>query len=524
MDSMLKIFFLPFRALGLLVAFLFRRELLHRTEGARLAKPRDYGDRLNARNTGLLLDGDTLRMTERESFQNVCVIARVGAGKTSRYIIPNVIERGNSRTPCSVVVNDPKGEVYHATSGHMKKNGFRVIVIDPENPDRSHSFNPLTEARDDIELDQIAEILIKAGKGGNSQGGASSGDFWAHGATRFVSVFLGCLRNAGRENPAFNTLHNLYYLFQNFGDDGSRLDGFMARYSVNPDDPTDCRLWNEWQGVLTGNKEGVQSFVLNAITALSAMRQANIARVTAESSFSLDSLRTEKTVVYFITPPQHQEYYSFLTSLFFRSVFNALMRGGVTQTQTQTAGRYGQHSNTQTLQPSSLPVYVLYDEFGHSTIPNFTSTANTIRGYRVSLSIVLQSIAQLSARYGRDYAQSIQGGFNTSIAYAGSDPETATFFERIIGKTRVYQYQDPTARGGQSATSHMENYREQNLLNANEIRTMGSDEVLIVSGNQDPILIPSRPYFEVGRMKRATSLPSVPVEVGKAKGMEWVSL
>lgn len=58
----------------------------------------------------------------------------------------------------------------------------------------------------------------------------------------------------------------------------------------------------------------------------------------------------------------------------------------------------------------TLPVYVLYDEFGHSTIPDFVSTANTIRGYKVSLSIVLQSIAQLSARYGRDAAQSIQGG------------------------------------------------------------------------------------------------------------------
>jgi type IV secretion system protein VirD4 len=298
MESLLKIFFLPFRALGLFAVFLFKKEILSRTEGARLAGKRDYSDRLNARNTGLLLDGDSLKLSEKESFQNVCVIARVGAGKTSRYIIPNVIERGNSKTPCSVVVNDPKGEVYEATSGYMKSHGFRVIVIDPEHPDRSHTFNPLTEAQNDIELDQIAEILIKAGKAsGNSQGGASSGDFWASGAVRFVSVFLGCLKNAGRDNPKYNTLANLYYLFQNFGEDGSKLDGFMARYSIDPDHPTDTRLWNEWQGVLTGNKEGVQSFVLNGITALSAMRQANIAKITNESSFALDTFREQKTII-----------------------------------------------------------------------------------------------------------------------------------------------------------------------------------------------------------------------------------
>lgn len=492
-EQMLKYFSLPFRLIFLFGAFLFKKKLLNHTKGAKLAKPNEYKDRLNSGNKGLLLDGESLKLAEKESFQNVCVVARVGAGKTSRYIIPNVLERAKS--PCSVVVNDPKGEVYTATSGYMMANGFRVIVIDPENIDRSSTFNPLTEAQNDIELDQIAEILIKAGKPAGG-GSGNSGDFWASGAVRFVSVFLACLRNAGHENPAYNTLANLYYLFQNFGEDGSRLDKFMARYTINPEDPSDRRLWNEWQGVLTGNKEGVQSFVLNAITAISAMRQAHIARVTSESSFSLDTFRDQKTIVYFITPPQHQEYYSFLTSLFFRSVFNACMR------KMPTA--------------KTLPVYVLYDEFGHSTIPNFTSTANTIRGYKVSLSIVLQSIAQLNARYGRDYAQSIQGGFHTAIAYAGSDPETALFFERIIGKTRVYQVPD--------YMNHMEHYREQNLLNTNEIRTMKDEEVLIVSGNQDPILIPSKAYFQVSWMKRATNKAPCPVASAGVKPLVYVGL
>jgi type IV secretion system protein VirD4 len=521
MDSMLKLFFLPFRAIGAVGLFLFKKNILARTTGARLATPSDYTDRLSPRNTGLLLDGDTLKIPERESFQNVCVIARVGAGKTSRYIIPNVIER--AKYGCSIVVNDPKGEVYEATSGYMAKHGFRLIVIDPEHPELSAGFNPLTEAENDIELDQIAEILIKAGKGGASSqgagGGGGSGDFWASGAVRFVSVFLGCLRNAGRDNPAFNTLGNLYYLFQNFGDDGTRLDGFMAKYSIDPDNLSDKRLWNEWQGVLTGNKEGVQSFVLNAITALSPMRGQNLASVTAESSFALSTIRETKTIIYFVTPPQHAEYYSFLTSLFFRSVFNACMR---TPPPKETPARLSYYLTNR---PSNyLPVYVLYDEFGHSSIPNFVSTANTIRGYRVSLSIVLQSIAQLSARYGRDYAQSIQGGFGTQIAYAGSDPETASFFERIIGRTRVYQYQDPTAGSGHSATSHIEQYREQNLMNANEIRTMRDDEVLIVSGNKDAIKISSKAYWQVWRMKRATSLPPTPREQGRRRELEDVNL
>ena len=176
-----------------------------------------------------------------------------------------------------------------------------------------------------------------------------------------------------------------------------------------------------------------------------------------------------------ITPPQHAEYYSFLTSLFFRSVFNACMR--------------------RMPDRKALPVYVLYDEFGHSTIPNFISTANTIRGYKVSLSIVLQSIRQLDARYGKEVAASIQGGFNTYITYAGADPETADFFEKIAGRVRERQRHH--------LFDHVDHHHEYNLMNAGDVRTIGADQALIVSGNRQPVLVGVTPYYQNGSMKRA---------------------
>jgi len=100
-----------------------------------------------------LIDGKHGRLSERQSFQNVCVVARVGAGKTSRYIIPNVLDR--AKWPCSIVVNDPKGEVFAETSGYMQARGFRVLTINPEDLDTSSRFNPLLEAKNDIELEQV---------------------------------------------------------------------------------------------------------------------------------------------------------------------------------------------------------------------------------------------------------------------------------------------------------------------------------------------------------------------------------
>lgn len=478
----------PFRLIGSTAEFLFKKRILRSYEGAEWASPREVNSFLNARNTGLLMDGDTRRLSETESFQNVCVVARVGAGKTTRYIIPNVLDKAKTRA--SLVVNDPKGEVYEATAAAMAASGYRVLVIDPENPDRSSCFNPLLEAKSDIELEQIAEILIKAGNPDISD------PFWNQGASRMIAVLLKCLKNAAHEDPAFFTIGNLAYIMQNFGEIGERLDNFIIRYSVDPLRPNDRSLWNEWQGALTGNAEGVQSFALNAITALRLGTNPNVVRVTSISDFELSSLRREKTVVYFITPPQLMEYYSPLVSVFFRSVFNACMRA--------LPGR------------DALPVYILYDEFGHSTIPGFSSVANTLRGYRASLSIVLQSIAQLETRYGKTDAAAIQGGFNTLLTYSGSDPLTAAFFSQVIGTVRE--------RAREDYDKIVDSVKEHPLMLSNQVRTIADDEALLISRNRNPVKLKTVPYFR-SRFSRAKKTSTLPVlKRNHAPRVEYVRL
>ena len=249
----------------------------------------------------------------------MCVIARIGAGKTSRYIIPNVLDR--AKRNCSMVVNDPKGEVFAETSGYMQSRGFKVIAINPEHLEQSSTFNPLLEAKNDIQIEQIAEILVKAGSGSQEKD-----QFWNQGAIRLISILLKLLQRAGYADPGYYTLGNLYSLLQSFGQDGSPLDDFVIKWAYDPQNPQDASLWEEWKGAVTGNPNAVQSFALTALTALKAFTNKNLVQLTAESSFSLDDLRREKTIIYFITPPQLAEYYGFWTSVFFRSVFNAAMQ------------------------------------------------------------------------------------------------------------------------------------------------------------------------------------------------------
>ena len=299
-----------------------------------------------------------------------------------------------------------------------------------------------------------------------------------------LACFLKCLKNAQRDNPEFYNLGNLYRLFQNFGEAGDKLTDFMAEYSVYDDDINDDSLWQEWMRLTSHHKDGLQSVLMTAGTALRIFANREIVNATAASDFEISDLRRQKTIIYFSVNSQDLDYYSPLVSLFFQSVFNGLMR--------------------QLPEKTDLPVYVLFDEFGHAMLPSFPTTITTIRKYHVSISIVLQSVKQLNAHYGDDLANVIMGGFGFYITYSGSDTETALYFENMIGKVRETQRRE--------YTDLVNEYREFNLIHAAEIRQIEDQQQLIVSSNRKPVILHNTRYYQQAQFLRATKIKPVSIK------------
>lgn len=467
---------MPFKAIGYLLA----KNLQVTRSGAKFASKSEISRYLNPSNTGLLVDGNNLRLSERDSFSNVCVIAKVGRGKTAGYIAPVIFD--HAQRNASLVVNDPSGELFDLTSGVMQKNGYRVIYLNPEKLESSHQFNPLNEAQSEIDIDKIADVLIQAG--------LSEDDFWAKGCTQFTSLFLKCLKNAQRDNPDYYNLGNLHRVFQRFGKQGEGLVDFITEYTTNDDDLHDDSLWGEWNKLTSYHKDGIQSLLMTASTALRIYGNSSVKTLTARSDFNVSDLRKEKTIIYLSVNSQDLSYYSSLVSVFFQSIFNGLMR--------------------ELPKKDDLPVYVLFDEFGHAELPSFATYITTMRKYHISVSVVLQSIKQLNRRYGEDAAHSILGGFAFFITYSGSDNKTAQYFEDMIGKVREKQKR--------KITDVIHDYREFNLIHAAEIRQIDDQQQLIVSSNKKPLLLKNTRHYQNPRFIRMAKVPPVYIKNPSPKG------
>jgi len=438
---------------------------------------------VNNLNKGLILNGGDKRLSEKDSFNHMGIIARTGGGKTTGYIIPNILKLSQNKT--SMIVTDLSGELYEKTSGYLKKRGYKIYVLDPEDLNTSIGYNPLYYALSSIEIDEIAEILIKSANPGQTK---TEDKMWLDGAKTFLTILIKVL--VATKDHRYINLANLKHLINNFGENGSNLDELIYLYS-------DEKTFNEWKGFVSGNIRTIQSFISTANVALNAIGiNDNLAELTTSHNINFKNFRDEKSILYIRIPAQKQEQYNFLLNLFYKQFFNAMME--------------------KLPSKKDLPIYCLLDEFGNMSIPNFSNTITTIRKYKVSISIVIQDFSQLEQRYGKSEAHTIiNGGITGKLFFAGADLQITNMLTQMIGNKYVNMLDE---------TGQLHHVKEPILNNA-EIRTMKDNEVLLIYGNKLPLKIKVKPYYKDFLLNSYTKYKAVKKEATMSrKAIEYIDI
>jgi len=445
---MLKIFKFLYQIIGFLL-FWYSKEKLNKD--AEFLSNKEIKKFLNKKNDGLLLDGDRKRLSQKHSFEHLSLIARTWWWKTTGFIIPNILTLDN----CSIIVTDPSGEIRAKTKESLVRRWFNIIVLNPTNLKESQTFNPLLRASTDEEIKEISKILVNSSDSSNNSGDS----FWNSWAEKIINIILKCLKNKEQLDKVEVNLKDVqrqlnYFLTKKF-------DEFVATYG-------DDDLIDEYKWFISWNEKTTQSFLSTAQISLDSLSNPNISNFLATNSIEFQNLRDSKTVVFFQIPESKVPHYSFLLNLFYTQFFAFAM---------------------EDLKNTKLPIYCLLDEFGNMSIPYFSTIITTIRKYKVSISIVLQSISQLEVKYWRDNANIILNWWISSkIFYSWCDPSTTRMLSEIIGVT--------------TNKNEDTNYKnKENLLNASNIRTLEDNQALYIYSNKLPILLNLTPYYKNKRFR-----------------------
>ena len=104
-----------------------------------------------------------------------------GSGKSASYVIPNAYQLLGS-----YVFTDPKGELYDKTAGYFKANGYDIKVLNLVRPQNSDGFNPLMHINSEIDVDVIADTIVK----GQADAGADKDPYWSDMAEMLLKALI----------------------------------------------------------------------------------------------------------------------------------------------------------------------------------------------------------------------------------------------------------------------------------------------------------------------------------------------
>lgn len=455
-----------FIGLLLLVGVPFILDYFKRAQGTRYGSSKfGYNHAMLSRyNNGLVINGNDARMKDQDSFKHTLLVAPTGSGKTTSYILPNTLILDSS-----LIISDVKGEIFSNCNGRLKAKGYDIQVLDLSDVSKSLRFNPLLRLKTDQDIKGFAEMLFDI-----SNNGAKTEGIWKQGACSLMAMIISCLKNAPEEHC---NMANLIHVIEsmNFESGCKELEEFIVKY--RPDAETVVRF-DRFRRQRESISSGQWSSALACLSAFdtNAMRQ-----LTATDDFDFQSLRKRKTALFLRLPVSRSESYAPFLTVFYAQLFDHLLNTSV--------------------EDSDQSIYCLLDEFGNlKAIPGFDEVCSLIRSKRVSLSLVVQNIKQISNAYGSEKATTILANCASTIAFSGiKDKETLEMLQHQIGVSTYTEYDSERGKNIES---------RRDLMTKDEIRRLNKGELLFLHGNIQPLKLSITPIYENTALMRENGIKS----------------
>lgn len=392
------------------------------------------------------------------------IVGGSGAGKTRFYAKPNLMQANTS-----FVVLDPKGENLRDTGHLLEEKGYDVRVLDLINMEKSHCYNPFMYLKDDNDVQRLVTNLFKAT---TPKGSQSNDPFWDTAASMLLLALIFYLKyEAPKDEQNFPMVMELLRAGEVREDNEeyqSPLDELFERLEMREPEHIAVKYYKDYH---SGSAKTLKSIQITLAARLEKFNLSSLAALTATDDLDLPSLG-EKKVALFALIPDNDTSYNFLVSILYTQLFQQLFY-------------LADHKHG-----GSLPVHVhfLMDEFANVSLPDdFDKILSVMRSREVSVSIILQNMAQLKALFEKQW-ESIVGNCDQFLYLGGNEQGTHKYVSELLGKATIDMntYGKSTGHSGNYSTNYQISGRE--LLTPDEVRMLDNRYALLFIRGERPVM------------------------------------
>ena len=396
---------------------------------------------------------------------NIAVYGASGSMKTRAFCINRILQsaaRGES-----LIITDPKSELYEKTSEYLRSKGYVVKVFNLVSPESSDSWNCLCEIEGDELMAQLfCDVIIK-------NTGSERGDhFW--------------------DNAEMNLLKALVlYVEQGYPPDRKNIGEVYRLLTLNSENELNT-LFDKLPishpakapyVIFKQASETVRTGVIIGLgSRLQVFQNSKVKSITAYDEIDLELPGKQPCAYYCITSDQDSTF-DFLSSLFLSFVFIKLVR-------------YADKNCEGGKLP--VPVHVLGEELtACGVIPDLSRKISVIRSRNISMSCVFQNLAGLQNRYPYNQWQEILGNSDIQLFLGCVDELTAKYISDRAGEVSIAVTSKAKQLGTWRVSDYTPEYRETSGVGKRKLLTM--DEVLRLPINQALIIIRGRKVLQVDK-------------------------
>ena len=425
---------------------------------------RKYADKVPTRNK-ILTQNVSVGLDGRKHRRNLntLVCGGSGAGKTRFFAKPNLCQ-----TNSSYVVLDPKGELLRDTGNLLSAKGYDIKVLDLINMEKSHCYNPFVYLRSDNDIQRLVTNLFK---NTTPKGSQSQDPFWDQAATMLLLALIFYLHyEAPPEEQNFPMVMEMIRAGEVREDDEtykSALDILFERLEMRNPEHIALKYYRSYH---SGSGKTLKSIQITLISRLEKFNLESLASITQNDELELWSIGEKKTAVFAIIPDNDSSF-SFLVGMLYTQLFQQL------------------YYQADVIHGGRLPVHVhfLMDEFANVALPDeFDKLLSTMRSREISVSIIIQNLAQLKALFEKQW-ESIVGNCDEFLYLGGNEQSTHEYVSKLLGKETIdtNSYGQSKGRNGSYSTNWQLAGRE--LMTPDEVRMLDNRYALLFIRGERPV-------------------------------------